>query len=302
MTKAALRIALRVLVRPLLSPPASVRAQRRIAAALAVATRSAAGVEIEPARLGGIEAEVCRPGTAAAPRPAVLYLHGGAYYYGGPRTCRSITTHLAKAARADVYAIDYRLAPENPFPAALDDSFAAYRELVRNTDPAQVAIAGDSAGGGLALATALEAEEMGVPKPAALALICPWTDLTLSGDSLTANVRREPVLHPRTLPWAARLYAVDTPRHDPRLSPLYADLDGLPPLLIQVAERDLLRDDGVRLAERARSDGVETKLERFDDLWHDFQLHAGVLGDANEAIARIASFCELAWARVGAPA
>lgn len=229
------------------------------------------------------------------PRRVLLYLHGGGYTLGSHVTHKAITSHLAAATRACVLATDYRLAPEHPYPAGLNDVLAAYRYLLDRFDPQHIAIGGDSAGGGLTLCTALALREANLPQPAALILISPWTDLSLSGDTVRSMAQVDPVL---SLDWgqrAARAYRGTLAATDPRVSPLFADLAGLPPMLIQVGSDEILLSDSQRLAERARAAGVDVRLEVEDGLWHDFQLHAGLLRASDAAIQRVADFLNLAW-------
>ncbi|MGH8461128.1 MAG: alpha/beta hydrolase [Stenotrophobium sp.] len=221
----------------------------------------------------------------------ILYLHGGAYVLGSPKTHRALTAHLAKAARASVYALDYRLAPEHPHPAALEDALSAYRWLLdQGHDPRKISIAGDSAGGGLALATALAIRDAGLPAPAALVLLSPWTDMTMSGESFTRNAALDPMLHRTWAVTSTRQYCGTLPHDHPACSPLFADLHGLPRMLIQVGSDEILLSDSDRFAEKARTAGVDVKLRRFDGLWHVFQLHAGMLKAADAAIKEIAEF------------
>ncbi|HWU68688.1 MAG TPA: alpha/beta hydrolase [Stenotrophobium sp.] len=248
------------------------------------------GTQIEALDMGGVPAERVSNSNATG-EAVVLYLHGGAYVLGSPKTHRSISTHLAKAAHASVYVLDYRLAPEHPHPAALEDTLTAYRWLLdQGIAAARITLAGDSAGGGLALATALAIRDSGLPAPAALALLSPWTDLTHSGASYIANAALDPMLHHT---WASASI-VDycgtfAPSH-PGCSPLFADLKNLPRILIQVGSDEILLSDSERLEQKARAAGVDVRLHRYDGLWHVFQLHAGMMKASNEAVAEIAGF------------
>ncbi len=222
----------------------------------------------------------------------LLYLHGGAYLIGSPATHRNITSHLAKRCGMAVCALDYRLAPEHPYPAALEDALAAYRELLaQGHTAAQIVIGGDSAGGNLSLITALRLKQLGLPLPAALVCFSPWTDA--SCNQLHKPPAGDPLLHPAWMQQAVGLYCpAGLDRRDPGLSPVYADLTGLPPLLIQVGEDELLLNDSLRLAEQAKAAGVTVKLERYAGLWHVFQAHAGMLAVADLALARVAGFLQ----------
>ncbi len=223
-----------------------------------------------------------------------MYLHGGAYQLGSPATLRHLVAMLAAAAQAQALSVDYRLAPEHPFPAAVDDAVAAYRWLLAaGRDPASVAIAGDSAGGGLTLATLVALRDAGDPLPAAAVAISPWTDLALTGESLRTRAGADVMVKPAGMPESAALYLTGTdPRH-PYASPLYADLRALPPLLIQVGDAEVILDDSTRFAARARTAGVDVTLEIWDEMPHVFQAFAGLLPEADQAVARIGSWlCE----------
>lgn len=238
---------------------------------------------------GGVAGEWTATRGQAQALATFLYLHGGGYCTGSPATHRAITGHLAATCGARVFAADYRLAPEHPFPAAVDDAVAAYRGLLDHAaDPAALIVAGDSAGGGLSVATALRLRDLGLPGPRALVLFSPWVDLTLAG--LGPVPPGEVMLN---LPWireCARAYAAEHDPGEPLLSPLGADLRGLPPTLIQVGTDELLLPDSRRLHECLRAAGVPVRLEEFEARWHVFQASAGVLADADRAIASVAHF------------
>jgi len=241
------------------------------------------------ATCGGVPGEWIRARDDERAALTVLYLHGGGYTTGSPATHRALTGHLALRCDARVFAADYRLAPEHPFPAALDDAVAAFRGLLGAGVPAgRVAIAGDSAGGGLAVATALRLRELGEPMPHALVLFSPWADLTL--DQLSPAPPGEVML---TLPWViecAQAYAAGAdPRH-PLMSPVAADLRGLPPTLIQVGTDELLLPDSRRLHARLQAAGVASRLQEFPQRWHVFQANAGVLADADRALEAVGRF------------
>jgi monoterpene epsilon-lactone hydrolase len=188
-----------------------------------------------------------------------------------------------------VFAADYRLAPEHPAPAALEDALATYEAMVADADDG-VALAGDSAGGGLALALSVVARDRGLPLPSRLALISPWLDLTLSGASVVENDGRDAMLTRSSLERAANGYAAGLGPDHPVCSPIRSDLAGLPPILVHAGANELLVSDARALAARAAEDGVEVELRVFDDLWHDFQVHAGMLADADEALARMGAW------------
>lgn len=201
---------------------------------------------------------------AAGSDQAVLYLHGGGYTVGSLISHKSLMAHLAVKCNATVIGLDYRLAPENPYPAALDDAVAAFTEMTKSIAPRKIMIAGDSAGGGLALACVLRLKNEGLPLPACTALLSPWTDLTCSGESL--GQARDSYAK-GAVPYVGN-HRLDTTG----ISPLFGDMSGLTPLLIQVASDESLLDDSVRLEERARAAGVSVDLRRFDEAFHVFQV------------------------------
>jgi len=219
----------------------------------------------------------------------VLYLHGGGYCVGSPATHRAITGHLAARCGARVFVPDYRLAPEHAFPAAVDDAVAAYRGMLANrVEPGDVVIGGDSAGGGLALAAALRLRELALPLPRALVLFSPWVDLSL--EQLPPAPAGELML---TLPWirqCARAYVARADARHPLVSPVYADLAGLPPTLIQVGTDEILLGDSRRLRDRLQSAGVTVNYQEYPRRWHVFQANAGVLADADRALGAVARF------------
>ena len=223
----------------------------------------------------------------------LLYFHGGAYVLGSPGTHRNLTAHLAKRCGLRVASVDYRLAPEQPFPAATDDALAAYRDLLaQGIAPSKILIGGDSAGGGLTLACALAIRDAGLPLPAGLICISPWTDLTLSGESMTRQRDTEVILTQQALADAAAQYLGKTSAQHPLASPLFADLSGLPPVLIQVTDAEVLYSDSTRFAEAAARQGVKTTLQVAPGLWHDWHLYAGQMPEADVALHHIKQFCD----------
>ncbi len=225
---------------------------------------------------------VIRSSFGQASRGAVLYLHGGGYIIGSAATHKGLTGHIAKASRCMVVAPDYRLAPEHPFPAALDDAEAAWLALINEGfSPGQIAIAGDSAGGGLAIALAMRLRDSNQPLPASLTVFSPWVDLT---QEALYSPTCEPVLQARWTTKAATLYAGQESLRNPLLSPVFGNFQGLPPLLIQVGSQEILLNDAERLASAARMAGVTTQLEVFNSLWHVFQVHSGQLDRATAAV------------------
>ncbi|MFB9263433.1 alpha/beta hydrolase [Bradyrhizobium erythrophlei] len=239
---------------------------------------------------GGVDGEWIVPADAPHDK-AILYFHGGGFRIGSVASHRDLIARIAEASGCRVLAINYRLAPEHRFPAALDDALAAYRYLLdQGLGAADIAFAGDSAGGNLALGAMLAARDLGLPQPAAAALMSPWTDLAATGASYESRAEADPI-HQRAMILAlARNYlgADCDPRH-PLASPLYADLAGLPPLLIQAGDRETVRDDSAELAAKARGAGVDVELTVWDGMIHVFQLFPDI-PEARAAIAGLAEF------------
>ena len=268
------------LVRPMLNPAIPVALQRTLIAQAYRSSTAPRGCRFE-----------CYP-VASVPvtqtvynnnvNSVVLYLHGGGYILGSPSTHRGVTGYLAKTSGCQVIAPSYRLAPEHPFPAALDDAEAVYLALLeQDFKPENIAFAGDSAGGGLALALAMQLRDKQLPLPSSLTVFSPWTDLTQQELYVPEC---EPVLQSRWTAKAAKLYAGSEPLTNPMISPVFGDLSGLPPLLIQVGSQEMLLNDAERLAHAARRDHVQTTIEIFNSLWHVFQVHAGHLDRAASAM------------------
>jgi monoterpene epsilon-lactone hydrolase len=227
----------------------------------------------------------------------VLYLHGGGYLFGSPKTHRQVLIAMASAFDAPAYALDYRLAPEHPFPAAVEDATAAYRWLLERHSQAEIVLAGDSAGGGLAIATALVIRDSGLPSPKAIVGFSPYTDLAVTGASVEGNAKTCAMFTPRGIHEAAAMYLAGANARDPRASPLYADLAGLPPMLLFASRHEILRDDTLRLAERASSAGVKVELVVRDRLPHVWPVFIGLLPEAREAFATVTSFARQIGAR-----
>ncbi|MBV8488915.1 MAG: alpha/beta hydrolase [Candidatus Eremiobacteraeota bacterium] len=226
----------------------------------------------------------------AAASTVVLYNHGGGYVALSPPPYRSLTGALALKCGARVFALDYRLAPEHPYPAAVDDAIAAYDWLLaQGIAPQNVVVGGDSAGGGLTLSLLLALRRRGRPLPACAFLFSPWVDLTGTSDSVRTNAESDDVLVHDGSDRFARMYAGDRALDDPDVSGLFADLSGLPPLLVQASTIEMLRDDAVRLVERAGAAGVDARLHLYDGLPHVWQLFAN-LPESREALAQIAQF------------
>ena len=289
----AMRACLRAVVKGSIRASGSVdRVRKHLALVTPLVPRPPRSTETAAIVVGGVAADrIATP--ASRPDRHVLYLHGGSYVAGQPKLYRDITWRIATLCRTRVVCIDYRLAPEHPFPAALDDCVAAYRGLLaEGADPRRIAVMGDSAGGGLALAAMLRLRDEGVALPVAAAVVSPWTDLALTGESLRLNAKRDPLLPVELAPRVVELVLAGAdPRH-PYASPLYGDPSGLPPTLIQVGGDDALRDDAVRMAEKMRAAGCTVELEVWPGLWHVWHALVRVVPEARAAIVRIASFME----------
>ena len=264
--------------------------ERREWQAAAQQTILPSNITIVPAAAAGVAGEwVSSPD--AAPQAVLYYLHGGGYSAGSCVTHRELAARICFASGVRVLLIYYRLAPEHPFPVALEDATASYQWLLAQGIPAgRIVIGGDSSGGGLAMATMLWLRERAVALPAAGVLLSPWTDLALTGPSMQTRAEIDPLCSREALQRAARWYLAGADPTHPFASPVYADLHGLPPLLIQVGDHEVLLSDSTRLAERAQASRVEITLEVWDDLWHVFQGWAGALPEARQAIERIGAF------------
>jgi acetyl esterase/lipase len=229
----------------------------------------------------------------ASTENVILYLHGGGYNSGSIKTHRSLAANIANSAKANALIIDYRLAPENPFPAAVEDTIAAYRWLLESQiSPEQIIVAGDSCGGGLALSLLLSLRDTNEPMPASAVCLSPWTDLTCSGESWETNAKKDIMLDPGSLSEAAQVYMGGADPRTPLASPLYADLRGLPPILIQVGSDELILSDATSLAERAQAVGVDMTLEIWEGMQHEWQFAANYLPEGRQAISRIGEYIE----------
>jgi monoterpene epsilon-lactone hydrolase len=259
-----------------------------------------AGTTVEPIDVGGVPSEWVRPGGAVARDACVLYLHGGGYVIGSCNTHRALASHLAGRSGLPVLVVDYRLGPEHPYPAAVDDALTAYEWLLaEGFEPDRIVVAGDSAGGGLTLATLLALRDRGRPLPALGVPISPWTDLTLTGESMTSMAEHDPMVTRPGLQRMADWYTGGADPKDPLVSPLFADPAGLPPLLIHVGEVETLRDDAIRFAERATAAGVDVTLEVWPEMIHVWHVFGPDVPESEAGVARIAEFIA---ERLGLPA
>lgn len=247
-------------------------------------------VRATAAELGGIRTiEITAGGGERS--GTVLYFHGGGYALGSAAAGVNLAADIARRSGTTVHSVDYRLAPESPFPAAADDALAAYRGLIGSGTPAEeIAVVGESAGGGLALALLIAVREAGLPRPTAAAVLSPWADLTQSGHSYETKAALDPALTRDALSTRAGDYLADADPRSPLASPLFADLRGLPPLLIQAGTHEVLLDDALRLAAKAADDDVAVTLQTFPGAPHVFQGFAAVLAEGARALDEVGTF------------
>ncbi len=269
----------------------TVEDQRMALEALAALSPMPAGVHTEMVTLGGMRAELIR---AQVPRSemTLLYLHGGAYSAGSINTHRSLVGRISVAAGIQAYLPEYRLAPEHPFPAAIDDAVVAYKSLLdAGIDPARLFVGGDSAGGGLAVALMLELKELRLPLPLRIVLLSPWTDLTGSGSSIAERAEADPWLEAESLRPAALAYLGEADPTNPLASPLFGDLASLPSALILVGGDEILLDDSLRLNKALVEVGSPSRLLVAEGMWHVYPAFPD-MPEADQAIEEIARFLE----------
>jgi acetyl esterase/lipase len=275
-----------------LDPNASLEEMRSSYETFSSLTGDPAGVRWTEVDAGGVPAIWADPADGSQDR-VLQYVHGGGYVIGSADYYRKFTGHLANALGCRVLNVDYRLAPEHPHPAPVLDSTTAYRWLLdQGYEPAHIAISGDSAGGGLTVATLLSIRQNGLPMPVAAMPLSPWVDMEGTGETMTSRAERDVIVQAETIKGMADAFLQGQDARDPLAAPLHADLSGLCPLYIQVGDDETLLDDSVRLADRARAAGVEVRLDVFPEMQHVFQMAAGSMPEADEAIARLAD-----WAR-----
>lgn len=256
-----------------------------------------AGCFHEPFSAGGVKCERVVPQGALGGR-TILYLHGGGYTAGSPRSHRPLIARLADAAHATAVAADYRLGPEHRFPCAVDDAVEVYRHLLRNgVEPGRLMVAGDSAGGGLAMALALALKEKGIPQPAGYLVISPWVDLTQSAETYRTKAESDPTITRAGLNTHAQAYLGGLDAREPLASPVFGDFDGVPPILIQVGSEETLLGDSLRLADVAGQARVEVRLEIWPEMIHVFHAFSGQLQAARRAIADAAHWMDHRFAR-----
>lgn len=254
-----------------------------------------AGVEVSKADLGGLGGEWNIP-SGAAIAPVILYFHGGGYVQGSSVSHRHLTSRLALAAKARVLSVDYALAPEAPFPAAVEDALKAYRWLIASgVEPQAIAFGGDSAGGGLTVATLIAARDKGLPMPAAAVAISPWTDLTCETETYKTRADADPMIDQAGIKSIAAAYLNGADARDPLASPNFGELTGLPPMLIHVGSDEVLLDDAITLHKRARACGVEAEIEEWDGMIHVWHAFYQMLPEGERAIERLGDYLSARW-------
>jgi epsilon-lactone hydrolase len=265
-----------------------VKEQRAIFEKMIASIPLAADVTTTPGSLGDIPV-VGVDVAGVESDDVIFYIHGGAYAIGSAAASAGLASDIVRRAGARAISVDYRLAPENPYPAAVLDTVAAYRALLETVPASRIALAGESAGAGLAVATLVALKMAGLPQPASAVLFSPWADLTLSGDSMQGKAAVDPALTPAGLRLRAGDYAGHDPA-DPLVSPVFADLTGLPPLLIQVGSHEILLDDATRLVTRAAAADVQVTLEVTPEVPHVFQAFSAMLEEADAALNSAGAF------------
>lgn len=271
-------------------PDSDVVATRRLFERLQARKRMAPGVVMRPATIGGVACEWLVP-EGCDDAPILYYLHGGAYMMGSPATHRQMLSYIAREAGVRALLPDYALAPENPFPDGLHDCLAAYRGLLASgVDADAVVIGGDSAGGGMAMAALLSLREAGDDLPIAAVLLSPWLDLTASGDSTISRATKDPWFKADDMQEVARRYCPQGDLNKPLLSPVFADVSGLPTMLIQVGDHEILLSDSTRLADKISAAGDQVTLQVWPEMWHVFQFFIRRMPESARAIKGIGTF------------
>jgi acetyl esterase/lipase len=284
------RLLTKFLVSAKFNPNKTIDEMRRSMESLTKLARLPSKTKVEKITLNSISADwVCTNG--AHDDRVVLYLHGGGYNICSPNTHKELAAHISIASGARVLLPDYRLAPEHPFPSALEDATSAYRWLLdTGLTGGNIAIVGDSAGGGLSIATSVSLRETGEPSPASIACISPWTDLDMSGNSIKTHAEIDPMLNLQLMKIMASNYIGNGDPRSPLISPIYADLKGISPLFIHVGSDEMLLDDSTRIADRAKSAGVDVTIKIYDHMWHVWHLNARFMHEAQNAIEELGSF------------
>ena len=281
---------IRTTLRPALSPKIPVKLQRFCSDAASAIVRGPRGYKTQKQSIAQVPTLHILP-KSTKNGLGILYLHGGGYVVGSSKSHSKLAAQIGHAAQAQVWLPEYRLAPEHASPAAIEDVIAVYKALLaQGQDPKKLVIAGDSAGGGLSLSTAIAIRDSGLPLPAALVLLSPWVDLSLSGKTMKTHAAQDAMLSEGWLSWCAKNYCGQKPTTDPICSPLYADLTGLPPVLIHVGTEEILLDDAKRLAEQTGKYGIPMSFKVYDQVGHVFQFHAGILKESDDSIEHIGQF------------
>lgn len=290
MIKKIIAWTIRATLRPVLSPNLPVALQRLGSDAASVTVLGPRDYQTKRDMMAGVPVTHIYPASAKNGR-GLIYLHGGGYVVGSAKSHTKLAAHIGQAAQSQVWLPEYRLAPEHCCPAAINDVMDVYKSLLaEGQDPTQLIIAGDSAGGGLTLSAAIAIRDAGLPLPAALVLLSPWVDLSLSGESIHTRASHDAMLSPSWIRWCAQQYCGNRPVTDPSCSPLYADLSGLPPLLVHVGTEEILLSDAERITAQAQQAGVSVLLEIFKGVGHVFQFHAGILEESDRSIQEIGKF------------
>jgi len=250
------------------------------------------GVRVDVDELNGLHVEWLTPKDCMDGK-LLLYLHGGAYIVGGCDMHRQMVSHIARAGRIRALLPEYRLAPEHRFPAAVDDAVSTYRSLLdMGIKPEDIIIGGDSAGGGLTVGSLLTLRDAGDPMPAAVVLLSPFLDATGSGESMQTRKDRDPLFYPEGMPFVVDQYCEPHQRRFPQISPVFADVEGLPPMFIQVGDDEILLSDSERLADQCVAAGIEVELQVWPEMWHVFQMFAGKMPEAKRAIKQMGAYIQ----------
>jgi monoterpene epsilon-lactone hydrolase len=273
-----------------LSADDDVEPMRELMENLAKRSSPASGTHIRHAKIAGVECDWVVPKDCDESR-VLLYLHGGAYVMGSSKTHRTLVSHIAKQAGVRAILPNYRLAPEDPFPAGLKDCVAVYRQLLSSgISPENLVIGGDSAGGGMVMATLLSLRDANDPMPAAACLLSPWLDLAGEGESMRTRESPDPWFRPEEMPKVVARYCLQDQIRDPLVSPIYGDVQGLPPILIQVGDHEVLLSDSTRMAEKINDAGGQVTLQIWPEMWHVFQYFVGKMPESRRAIHQIGAF------------
>ena len=257
--------------------------------------RRAKGVAIESTEIAGLHAEWYRPQQPLAGK-VFLFLHGGAYALGSCDSHRALATSIAAAGNVETVLPEYRLAPEHPFPAGLQDCVSVYKALLgKGYAPGDIIVGGDSAGGGLTAATMLQLRHDGVPLPRAAVLLSPFLDVSASGESMQTRAERDPWFEPDKIDAVVGHYCPNEDPRNPLLSPVFANVAGLPPTLIHVGDDEILLSDSTRFADKLRAEGIDVQLEVFPELWHVFQLFVGAMPESKAAVTKIGAYVRAAF-------